>query len=48
VLEAGHSCMTQRGVHALGAMTVTSVLLGTLRTDARSRAKFFALARVPS
>jgi GTP cyclohydrolase I len=48
VLEAEHSCMTQRGVRALGATTVTSALLGTLRTDARSRAEFFALARVPS
>jgi GTP cyclohydrolase I len=46
VLEAEHSCMTQRGVRALGATTVTSALLGTLRTDARSRAEFFALARV--
>ncbi|HYB14769.1 MAG TPA: GTP cyclohydrolase I [Streptosporangiaceae bacterium] len=48
VLEAEHSCMTQRGVQALGAKTVTSALLGTLRTDPRSRAEFFALTRVPS
>jgi GTP cyclohydrolase I len=48
VLEAGHTCMTQRGIRALGATTVTSALLGTLRTDARSRAEFFALARVPT
>ena len=48
VLEAEHTCMTQRGVHALGATTVTSALLGTLRTDPRSRAEFFALARVPN
>jgi GTP cyclohydrolase IA len=48
VLEAGHTCMTQRGVRALGATTVTSALLGTLRTDPRSRAEFFALARVPA
>ena len=45
VLEAEHTCMTQRGVRALGATTVTSALLGTLRTDPRSRAEFFALAR---
>jgi GTP cyclohydrolase IA len=43
VLEAEHSCMTQRGVRALGTKTVTSALLGTLREDARSRAEFFAL-----
>src|SRR4051794_16329219 len=30
VLEAEHSCMTLRGVRALGAKTVTSALLGTL------------------
>jgi GTP cyclohydrolase IA len=48
VLEAEHTCMTQRGVRALGATTVTSALLGSLRTDPRSRAEFFALARVPT
>jgi hypothetical protein len=31
-----------------GATTATSALLGTLRTDPRSRAEFFALARVPT
>ena len=46
VLEAEHTCMTQRGIRALGATTVTSALLGALRSDARSRAEFFALARV--
>jgi GTP cyclohydrolase I len=40
--------MTQRGIRALGAKTVTSALLGTLRTDPRSRAEFFALAGGPS
>ena len=48
VLEAEHTCMTQRGIRAFSATTVTSALLGTLRTDARSRAEFFALARVPA
>jgi GTP cyclohydrolase I len=47
VLEAEHTCMTLRGVRAVGAMTVTSALVGLLRTDARSRAEFFALAGVP-
>ena len=46
-LEAEHSCMTVRGVRALGATTVTSALTGTLRTDARARAEFFALAGQP-
>jgi GTP cyclohydrolase IA len=48
LLEAEHTCMTLRGVRALGATTVTSALLGTLRADARSRAEFFALAGVPA
>ena len=48
VLEAEHTCMTQRGIRSHGATTVTSALLGTPRSDPRSRAEFFALARVPT
>jgi GTP cyclohydrolase IA len=48
VCEAEHTCMTLRGIRAIGATTVTSTLLGTLRTDTRSRAEFFALAGVGS
>jgi GTP cyclohydrolase IA len=47
VLKAEHTCMTLRGVRSIGATTVTSALLGTLRADASSRAEFFALAGVP-
>src|SRR5947209_8534809 len=47
VLEAEHSCMTLRGVRALGTTTVTSTLLGMLRTDAGAKAEFFALAGLP-
>jgi GTP cyclohydrolase I len=46
VVEAEHSCMTLRGVQATGSSTVTSSLLGTLRTDARSRQEFLALTGV--
>lgn len=46
VLEAEHSCMTIRGVRATGSTTITSALSGTLRSDARSRAEFLALAGV--
>ena len=46
VLEAEHLCMSLRGVRASGSRTVTSAVRGTLRTDARSRAEFFALAGV--
>jgi GTP cyclohydrolase I len=44
VLRAEHSCMTLRGAQARGAVTVTSTLLGTLRTDERTRAEFLALS----
>jgi GTP cyclohydrolase I len=44
LLRAEHSCMSLRGVRAHGATTVTSALAGMLRTDARARAEFFALA----
>jgi GTP cyclohydrolase I len=46
VIEAEHTCMTLRGVQASGSSTVTSTLLGTLRSDARSRQEFFALTGV--
>jgi GTP cyclohydrolase IA len=46
VIEAEHTCMTLRGVQAVGSSTVTSSLLGTLRSDARSRQEFFALTGV--
>jgi GTP cyclohydrolase I len=47
VLEAEHLCMSLRGVQATGSRTVTSAVHGRLRDDARSRAEFFALTRVP-
>jgi GTP cyclohydrolase I len=46
VIEAEHLCMTLRGVRAVGATTITSTLLGTLREDARSRAEFFTLTGI--
>jgi GTP cyclohydrolase IA len=48
VLEAEHLCMSLRGVRASGSRTVTSALHGLLRSDQRSRAELFALARVGS
>jgi GTP cyclohydrolase I len=44
VLWAEHSCMTLRGVRAHGSTTVTSALLGTVRTDERTRNEFLALS----
>jgi GTP cyclohydrolase I len=46
VIEAEHTCMTIRGVQAVGSRTITSTLLGTLRENAASRQEFFALAGV--
>jgi GTP cyclohydrolase I len=46
VIEAEHTCMTLRGVRATGSKTVTSTLLGTLRSDAASRQEFLALTGV--
>lgn len=46
VIEAEHACMTLRGVQATGSSTMTSTLLGLLRSDARSRSEFLALTGV--
>jgi GTP cyclohydrolase IA len=46
VLDAEHTCMTLRGVQAVGARTVTSALRGVLRDSPSSRAEFFALTGV--
>ena len=43
VVEAEHTCMTLRGVRAPGSRTVTSAMLGALRTNPSSRAEFLAL-----
>ncbi|WP_112467345.1 GTP cyclohydrolase I FolE [Streptomyces triticisoli] len=48
VIEAEHTCMTLRGVQATGSSTMTSTLLGLLRTDARSRSEFLALTSAAS
>jgi GTP cyclohydrolase I len=47
IVEAEHTCMCLRGVRAMGARTVTSVLQGSLREHAPARAEFLALARHP-
>jgi len=48
VLRAEHSCMTIRGVRAHGSTTVTSALLGTVRTDERTRNEFLSLSERPT
>lgn len=42
VVEATHMCMCMRGVQATGSSTVTSALLGSFKSDPRTRAEFFA------
>ena len=45
VIEAEHTCMSLRGVQAIGSSTVTSSMLGSLRRDMRSRQEFLAVVR---
>ncbi|MGH3361267.1 MAG: GTP cyclohydrolase I FolE [Nocardioides sp.] len=45
LISAEHTCMSLRGVRAVGAHTLTSALYGQLREDPASRAEFLALAR---
>ena len=43
VIEALHLCMAMRGVEKRTSYTVTSSMLGTFRTDERSRSEFLSL-----
>ena len=40
VVEAQHHCMTSRGVHQRGVIMTTSRMLGSFRSDARTRSEF--------
>ena len=40
VVEAQHLCMMMRGVEKQNSSAVTSCMLGTFRSDARTRAEF--------
>ena len=40
VINAAHECMTTRGIHKRGVSMITSQMLGTFRTDARTRSEF--------
>jgi GTP cyclohydrolase I len=40
VIEAVHECMTTRGIHKRGVSMITSKMLGTFRSDARTRSEF--------
>jgi GTP cyclohydrolase I len=45
VLEARHLCMSMRGVEKQNSVAVTSAMLGTFRSDARTRGEFLELIR---
>ena len=40
VVEAVHECMTTRGIHKRGVSMITSKMLGSFRSDARTRNEF--------
>ena len=42
VVEAAHHCMTTRGIQKQGVMMVTSRMLGTFRSDPKTRREFLA------
>ena len=43
VIEAGHQCMTTRGVHKHGVSMVTSRMLGAFRNDPATRRELMAM-----
>ena len=45
VIEAGHQCMTTRGVHKTGVEMVTSQMLGAFREDSRTRREFLSIVQ---
>jgi len=45
IIEAQHLCMMMRGVEKQNSIMTTSVMLGLLREDSRTRAEFLSLAQ---
>jgi len=43
MIEAEHMCMTMRGVHAHGAMTITHRFTGVFAEDKEEQARFFSM-----
>lgn len=43
VIEAGHECMSTRGVHKTGVSMVTSRMLGAFRDDPSTRREFLSM-----
>ena len=47
VIDAGHQCMTTRGVHKTESSTITSRMLGTFRENPETRSEFMNLINSP-
>ena len=47
IIEAGHQCMTTRGVHKPGVSMVTSKMLGAFRTNPDTRRELLAMIPQP-
>lgn len=45
IIEAQHLCMMMRGVEKQNSIMTTSMMLGKMREDARTRAEFLSLVR---
>lgn len=45
VIEAGHQCMTTRGVQKPGSVTVTSRMTGAFRENVKTRDEFLSMIR---
>ena len=45
VMEAKHLCMSMRGIQKQNSAAVTSAMLGSFRSDARTRSEFLSLIK---
>ncbi|CAG8000715.1 unnamed protein product [Penicillium salamii] len=45
VMEASHMCMVMRGVEKVGSTTITSCMLGSMRSNGKAREEFLTLLR---
>jgi GTP cyclohydrolase I len=48
VIDASHECMTTRGVNKTGVSMISSQMVGTFRTDARTRGEFLRFIDIDS
>ena len=46
IIEAEHMCMMMRGVEKQNSVTKTSAMLGTFRSDGRTRDEFLSLLKI--